>query len=136
PFLAQRIFRLVFYVPLHYAVPEKEKEAEKSAALFRLDVDGKKIQFYSWGAKSHSYVLLIHGWAGRATQFRKFIKPINQAGLRVVGFDGPAHGKSQGSQVTLGEFEGVWQKIFDQMGCPTVISTHWFGGSVGWYSAM
>ena len=136
PFLAQRIFRLVFYVPLHYAVPEKEKEAEKSAALFRLDVDGKKIQFYSWGAKSHSYVLLIHGWAGRATQFRKFIKPINQAGLRVVGFDGPAHGKSEGRQTTIFEFEAVLQKIFDQMGVPTAIITHSFGGAVALYSAM
>jgi pimeloyl-ACP methyl ester carboxylesterase len=136
PFLAQRIFRLVFYVPLKYAVPEKEKEAEKNAAMFKLNVEGKKIQCYSWGAESGPYVLLIHGWAGRATQFRKFIKPLNQAGLRVLGFDGPAHGRSEGKQTTILEFEMVLKTIFHDFGGPAAIITHSFGGAVALYSAM
>jgi pimeloyl-ACP methyl ester carboxylesterase len=136
PFLAQRIFRMVFYVPLKYRVPEKEREAEKSAAMFRLNVHRKKIQCYSWGDQSHPYVLLIHGWAGRATQFRKFIKPLNQAGLRVIGFDGPAHGRSEGRQTTILEFELTLRKIFDELGAPVAIITHSFGGAVALYSAM
>jgi pimeloyl-ACP methyl ester carboxylesterase len=136
PFLAQGIFRLVFYVPLRYSVPEKEKEVEKSAGMFKLDVEGKMIQCYSWGDKALPYVLLIHGWAGRATQFRKFIKPLNHAGLRVVGFDGPAHGKSDGRQTTILEFEMALRKIFGELGDPTAIITHSFGGAVALYSAM
>ena len=136
PFLAQRIFRLVFYVPVTYRVPEKEKEAEKSAKLFRIDVDGKKIQGYSWGDSTRPYVLVIHGWAGRATQFRKFMKPLQEAGFRVVGFDGPAHGKSDGTKTSILEFETALQKVFQQVGEPAALITHSFGGAVALYAAM
>ena len=136
PFLAHRIFRLVFYVPLKYRVPEKEKEYEQSAQQFSIQVDGKKIQGYSWGNAAHPYVLLVHGWAGRATQFRKFVHPLMDAGFRVVGFDGPAHGKSEGTKASILEFEKVLQSIFQQVGEPAAVITHSFGGAASLYAAM
>ena len=136
PFIAERIFRLVFYVPISYRVPEKEKEAEKDAAQFLIEVDGKKIQGYSWGDETIPFVLVVHGWAGRATQFRKFIKPLQGAGFRMVGFDGPAHGKSEGTKTTILEFEKVLLEIFHQVGVPIAMITHSFGGAASLYAAM
>lgn len=136
PFLAQRIFRLVFYFPLKYRVPDKEKECEKSAQIFSLSVDAKKIQGYSWGEESKPYVLLVHGWAGRATQFRKFIQPLRDAGFRVVGFDGPAHGKSDGVTTSILDFEKVLQTIFQRLGVPRAVITHSFGGAAALYAIM
>jgi esterase/lipase len=39
--------------------------------------------------------VLVHGWAGRATQFRRVCWPLLKEGFQVVT-DGPAHGKLKG----------------------------------------
>lgn len=136
PSVADRIFRLVFYVPVSYRVPDKEKEAAASADKFQIEVTGKKIQGYSWGDTSKPYVLLVHGWAGRATQFRKFIEPLNTAGFRVIGADGPAHGQSEGRRTSILEFESMLHALFRKFGEPTAVITHSFGGAAVLYSVM
>lgn len=136
PFISNRIFRLVFYVPLRYRVPEKEQEAENSARKFSVNIGGKRLQAYSWGEEKQPYVLLVHGWAGRATQFRRFIEPLNAAGYRVVGFDGPGHGNSEGRNTSILEFEVALHAIFKELGEPATIITHSFGGAATLYSAM
>lgn len=136
PFLAQRIFRLVFYFPISYRVPEKEKEAEKSSKGFMIRVAGKRIQGYTWGEASIPYILLVHGWAGRATQFRKFIPVLTGNGFSVVGFDGPAHGKSQGIKTSILEFEEALKKTYEKFGKPAAMITHSFGGAATLYAAM
>src|SRR6185436_11281492 len=73
PPLARRMFRLVFYVPIGYAVPEKEQQVQRTARLLTITAAGKRLRGYAWGEESAPYILLIHGWAGRITQFRKFI---------------------------------------------------------------
>ncbi|CAN5320674.1 alpha/beta hydrolase [soil metagenome] len=135
PFLARLIFKLAFYIPAKYPVPDKEKEIEKKAARSFLEIEGKKIQIYSWGDPTRPYVLLVHGWAGRATQFRKFIQPLEDAGFRVVGFDAPAHGRSQGVKTSILEFENALKKIYLQFGPPVGLITHSFGGGAALYAA-
>lgn len=136
PWLAERVFRLVFYVPLTYRVPEKETEMAKSATWFTLQANGKKVQCYQWGNDDQPYVLLVHGWAGRATQFRKFIPSFQQAGFRVIGFDGPAHGKSEGTRTSIMEFEQVFIRMAEKLGTPAGVVTHSFGGAAILYAAM
>ncbi len=136
PPLAERIFRLVFYVPLSYPVPEKEKEAEATAVKTILRFGNKKIQLYGWGDSSRPYVLFVHGWAGRATQFRKFISPMNDAGYFMLGFDGPAHGQSDGTKTSILEFEGVLNQIFAERGVPAAVITHSFGGAATLFAMM
>lgn len=136
PPLAERIFRLVFYVPISYRVPEKETEAANAAFKSVLHVETKKIQLYGWGDKSKPYILFVHGWAGRATQFRKFIGPVNDAGYFMLGFDGPAHGQSGGTKTSILEFEHVLKKIFEVHGAPAAVITHSFGGAAVLFSMM
>ena len=138
PWLANRIFRLVFYVPVSYRVPDKEKEAEKLAIKFLIDLEGRKIQGYRWGEsrRAQGYILLVHGWAGRATQFRKFIDPLQTAGFQVIGVDGPSHGQSEGVKTSILEFEKMLVAIFEKEGHPVGIITHSFGGAAVLYAAM
>ncbi len=136
PLLADRIFRLVFYVPLSYPVPEKEREVAASANKSTLRVGNKAIQLYGWGDKSRPYVLFVHGWAGRATQFRKFIPAVNEAGYYVLGLDGPAHGMSSGTKTSILEFDEVLTSIFKERGKPIAVITHSFGGAAVLYSMM
>jgi len=124
----------LFFAPLRYPVPEKERLAETFASTFTVTAGGKRIRGYIWGEGPPVWV--VHGWAGRATQFRRFIKPLNRAGYRVVGFDGPAHVKSQGRQTTIMEFEEALIKVAEQTGPPVTVIAHSFGGGAALYATM
>jgi pimeloyl-ACP methyl ester carboxylesterase len=128
-------FEKIFFTPLRYKTPFKEKEFESSAHLFEIKWK-VKIQGYEWGDSNKPYVLVIHGWAGRATQFRKFIPALIESGYRVIGFDGPAHGKSEGKRTTLYEFEEVLKKIVELKGSPVATIAHSFGGGAALYATM
>jgi pimeloyl-ACP methyl ester carboxylesterase len=135
PAVAHWFFVKLFFSPLHYQVPNKEKKAISYANKFTLRITDKTIQCYSWGA-SEKFVLLVHGWGGRATQFRRFIKPLIAAGYKVIGFDGPAHGNSSGRKTTLFEFEETLKKVYSEIGLPHAIVAHSFGGGAVLFSAM
>ncbi len=134
PPLARRLFITIFFSPLNYSVPEKEKATEKEAEKFTVRIHGKKIQCYAWG--SGPTVLLVHGWAGRATQFRSIIPALVREKYRVIGFDGPAHGNSDGRSTSILEFEETFREIYAATGTPVAIIAHSFGGSAVLYAAM
>jgi len=125
PGFAARYFRKIFFTPLRYKIPDKELPLIESAEKFDISVNGKRIQGYKWG--SGTPVLLIHGWAGRATQFRKFISTMTGSGFQCIGFDGPAHGRSDGKQTNILEFSEVIKNVYDQFQ-PLAVIAHSFGG--------
>lgn len=127
-------FERIFFTPFRYKTPAKEMEAEVTARLFSITAAGKKIQCYQWGEDQKPYVLVVHGWAGRSTQFRKFIPQFNEAGYRVIGFDGPAHGKSEGKRTSIAEFEEVMKAIATTKGYPEAIIAHSFGGGASLFA--
>jgi predicted alpha/beta hydrolase family esterase len=123
--LANKWFQKLFFTPFRYNAPEKEVDAAQQAEKYQRRVGAKTIQVYAWGAGPA--VLVVHGWAGRGTQFRKFIEPFNQAGLRLVAIDGPAHGRSSGSKTDLKEFSEVIREVYTHEKCIAIIA-HSFGG--------
>src|SRR5689334_14516745 len=125
----------LFFTPFRYPVPEKELKALRYSEQFTLDANGIEIRCYKWGT-GEKFVLVVHGWAGRATQFRRFVKPLLEAGYKVVGFDGPAHGNSGGKTTTFREFEVALQKVYEREGQPAAIVAHSYGGNAVLYSAM
>ena len=133
PWLARRYFIKIFFTPLRYKVPEKEREIADKAEKFTLHAAGRKIQCYSWG--KGPVILVVHGWAGRATQFRKIIESFVDEDYRVVGFDGPAHGKSEGKSTNIIEFEDVLKKVYEKVGEPEGIIAHSFGGGAVLFAA-
>lgn len=134
PPLARRYFIRIFFTPLRYPLPEKERHVLAKATSFTLTLDGKKIQGYEWG--QGPMILFVHGWAGRAGQFRKIIERLVEEGHRVVAFDGPAHGNSEGKQTNIMEFNQVLRMIFEQKGTPEVVISHSFGGGAVLFAAM
>jgi esterase/lipase len=133
PYLAHQYFLKIFFTPLKYKTPEKEQEWEDKSQMFSVLANGKRIQCYSWG--KGPVIILIHGWAGRATQFRKFILAFTELGYRVVGFDGPAHGKSEGTKTNIDEFYEALKSIYKVTGEPVAIICHSFGGSAALFAA-
>jgi pimeloyl-ACP methyl ester carboxylesterase len=133
PTLANRFFAYLFFTPIGYPTPDKELKSENFAEKFILPVDGMRIQCYRWG-RGPKTVLVVHGWAGRATQFRRFVKPFLKEGYQVVGFDGPAHGKSTGRSTHLNEFLKVIQELTRRFNPINGIIAHSFGGVASLYA--
>lgn len=134
--LAARYLFKIFFTPIRYPIPEKEREIAAQASLLTLTIDGKSITAYEWGDGKNPYVLIVHGWAGRATQFRKFIPALETAGYRIISFDGPAHGRSTGKTTNIYEFESVIKHLVELKGVPLAVIAHSFGGGVSLYSIM
>jgi len=134
--LAGEYFDKIFFTPLRYQPPEKEKDCENLATMEEIVAQGMKIQTYVWGDETRPYILLMHGWAGRATQFRKFIPELIAAGYQVVGFDGPAHGRSSGKRTTIIEFETALKLVVARWGQPAAVIAHSFGGGALLYAIM
>lgn len=58
----------------------------------------KTIACYEWASDNNGpTIVLAHGWGGCAAQFAGWIKPLTQAGYRVLAYDAPAHGDSEGT---------------------------------------
>lgn len=133
PAISNRFFAHLFFTPIGYSTPEKELKSENFAEKFKLSVDGMNIQCYRWG-ESTKTILVVHGWAGRATQFRRFVKPFLKEGYEVVGFDGPAHGKSSGKSTNLNEFLVVIRELKSRFRNIDGIIAHSYGGVASLYA--
>jgi pimeloyl-ACP methyl ester carboxylesterase len=83
-----------------------------------LEHKGRAIATWTWGARSQDApaVLLAHGWGGHAAQMRAFVFPLLSAGYRVVAFDQPAHGVSEGRLTGLPDFAEVLALVASQAG--------------------
>ena len=89
---------------------------------------GRHIAMWRWGPRDAPGVLLVHGWGGRATQMRRFVAPLVAAGFRVVAYDQPAHGLSDGRLTGLPDFADVLEAVAQHHGGVQALVTHSLGG--------
>jgi pimeloyl-ACP methyl ester carboxylesterase len=89
---------------------------------------GRRIATWSWGARGHPAVVLVHGWGGSAVQMRALVRPLLAEGLRVVAFDQPAHGWSEGSLTGLPDLADVLIEVAWEHGGVRAVVAHSFGG--------
>ncbi len=134
PWLANKLTILLFFKPLRYTPTAEEYKAANGAVKETLKVSSGKLRVYSWG--SGKPVLFTHGWAGRGTQFRKFVEPFNKKGFKVIAFDGPSHGKSEGSTTNIHEFYEAIKAIQSKYGDFEAMVGHSFGGVASMYSLL
>ena len=128
PFLAKRLFVHIFFTPARYPFPPKEKAFIKAADKQEILFKNRKVMVYKWGAGKP--VLMMHGWMGRSTQFRKFIKMFNDSGYQVIAFDAPAHGKSEGFKSHLMYFVKIIELLNEKYQLKGIIG-HSLGGVAG-----
>lgn len=89
--LASRVAEALLH-PRRLPMREWEQPAAQSACrvTFRSGLSGMR-----WG-NGGSIVLALHGWEGRATQFRFLAEALVRSGRTLIALDGPAHGASPG----------------------------------------
>jgi pimeloyl-ACP methyl ester carboxylesterase len=90
---------------------------------------GRFIATWRWGAADSPAVLLAHGWGGHAAQMRAFVYPLLCAGYRVIAYDQPAHGVSEGRLTGLPDFADVLAEVAAQHGGVRAAIGHSLGGA-------
>ncbi len=134
PYLANRLTARVFFRPMRFKSPQEEKEAANQGTVKIIRSGNNKVQVYIWG-DGPTTILMTHGWSGRGTQFRKFIQPFLKAGLRIIAFDGPAHGNSSGQKTDVTEFYEVIKELATDYSPFEAAIGHSFGGVANQFTA-
>lgn len=90
---------------------------------FRFGLSGLR-----WGS-SGPVVLMMHGWQGRPSQFRRFIAPLLAAGRQVIALEAPGHGRSPGPESNVYLFaQALLDAAAELRGVESVVG-HSMGGS-------
>jgi pimeloyl-ACP methyl ester carboxylesterase len=87
------------------------------------------ISTWRWGERDAPAVLLAHGWGGNAAQMRAFVFPLLQAGYRVIAYDQPAHGVSEGRLTGLPDFADVLAAVAAHHGNVKAVIAHSLGAA-------
>ena len=127
PRLAARWAEKMFFTPMKLPRPASEMPYYESASHLSIEYAEKKIALYTWGEGDET-ILLIHGWASRGTRLGHFAEPLVQKGYRVVAYDMPAHGDSEGKTTNLLDVSEITAQICNKYGPVHSIIAHSFGG--------
>lgn len=73
-------------------------------------------------------VLLAHGWTAEASFMAVFAEQLRRAGLRVVAFDQPAHGKSYRAHASLIDCTRALIDVAEALGPIRFVLAHSMGG--------
>jgi len=79
-------------------------------------------------------VLLVHGWESRAAHMLGFLPGLREAGFRVVAFDGPAHGDSEGSKGDVAELGKAVLAAREAVGSIDAVIAHSAGSPAALYA--
>jgi pimeloyl-ACP methyl ester carboxylesterase len=90
---------------------------------------GRTIAMWRWGGRDAPAVLLAHGWGGHAAQMRAFVFPLLSAGFRVIAYDQPAHGISEGRLTGLPDFADVLVEVAAHHGGVRAVVGHSLGAA-------
>lgn len=122
----------MFLTPSRVPRPASEMGYFESARKFTLSGG---IAAFEWGPAEGPIVALIHGWSGRGTQMAAFAAPLAEKGFRVVAFDGPAHGSSDGEQTNVGEYAQFIIRMQKELGPFKAVIAHSFGAGCSVFAA-
>ncbi|MBS1673892.1 MAG: alpha/beta fold hydrolase [Actinobacteria bacterium] len=128
PALAARLaLRLFFTTSPRMAVRDDDLDTHLQARRERIRIRGSEVVVYRWG-RGERAVLLLHGWQGRASQFAPLVRELVADGLRVVSFDAPAHGGSDGRHTDLRDWVAAAEHLQRTDGPFHALVGHSFGG--------
>ncbi len=128
----KKVYR-VFFGPSKYEVKSADEAVLARGTNYRIPFEGGELAVTSWG-ESGPTALLMHGWGGARAQMTGFVEPLLAAGYRVIAYDQPAHGESDGKTANILEIAPTMELILQQEGKFDVIIAHSFGTLITSYA--
>ncbi|HAV78657.1 MAG TPA: hypothetical protein DCX53_15015 [Anaerolineae bacterium] len=128
-----------FFTPSRYEVKSFDQTIIEIGNSYRIQYDvpnlgdAGEIAVTTWG-ESGPAVLLMHGWGGARAQMTGFVKPLLDAGYRVVAYDQPAHGESSGMMTNVLEIAPTMDLVLKREGNFDAVIAHSFGTLITSYA--
>lgn len=116
-----------------FCTPQRGKQQNpsaiiKKAELVSFSMNNLSIHGYRWNHPSPKKILIVHGFESSARNFDGFVLPLTDKGYEIIAFDAPAHGKSDGKEITLPIYVQALQHIVSEYGPFDAYIAHSFGG--------
>ena len=124
-----------FFGPTRYEVKPADREVIEWGNNYRIPFEDGELAVTTWGSNGPA-VLLMHGWGGARAQMTGFVDSLLFAGYRVVSYDQPAHGESDGKLTNLLEIAPTMDLIAKQEGPFDAIIAHSFGTLITSYALV
>lgn len=134
PGMAARLAYALLTRPPRVAERPWQSKLRGQANTQWLPFSGGRLALYEWGAGPT--VLLVHGWGARATHLGRMVRPLVEAGYRVVAFDAPGHGHSSGRTATLPQFAEAIAAVGAHVGEVHTLIAHSFGVSMALWAQV
>lgn len=110
PALALRWALYLFFRPLRFPVPEREKSLRQSLPRRQLKTaSGAPFQLWT-GGQGKEKVIFLHGWSGRGSQFKHLIESL-ESQYQVFIIDAPGHGDFMGSSTHMLAFVDAVEEV-------------------------
>ena len=122
---AREAMNLFFQTARHKRPERESKLLLKAAEKFTFNWQGKDLVAWAWGVGPT--ILLVHGWNGRGAQLGSFINPLVSAGYRVIAYDAPGHGDSDGKHASLVDLSESLSALIDKLGSIAGVIAHSLG---------
>ena len=117
----------MFFHPFRFPVPPHEQGCLERADRFQLSSKQGPLEGFSWG--KGPVIAVVHGWAGRSSQYYQFIDALVAKGFQVVAVDAPAHGLSPGKRTDLLELAAAVEELQKKFGAFHAVVGHSLGGA-------
>lgn len=124
-----------FFSPARYEEKSPDREIIERGENTRIPFEGGELAVTTWGSSGPA-VLLMHGWGGARAQMTGFVDPLLSAGYRVVAYDQPAHGESDGEMTNLLEIAPTLDLIAGREGPFHTVIAHSFGTLITSYALV
>ncbi|RYY48844.1 MAG: alpha/beta hydrolase [Chitinophagaceae bacterium] len=119
-------FRL-FCTPLTRYKGKKAEVFENGNAL-TLNLHGLTIRGYECNPTGVKTILILHGFSSSCHKFDKYALALIEKNYRVLAFDAPAHGFSDGTMVNALDYSNMIQEVIKTYGPVDGFIAHSFGG--------
>jgi pimeloyl-ACP methyl ester carboxylesterase len=132
--LVKKVYR-AFFGPTKYEVKSSDEDVIARGKNYRIPFEDGELAVTTWG-ESGPTVLLMHGWGGARAQMTGFVEPLLAAGYRVVAYDQPAHGESDGRMTNILEISPTMDLVMQREGKFDAIIAHSFGTIITSYALV
>jgi pimeloyl-ACP methyl ester carboxylesterase len=105
-------------------------KADEEMQRYEIVTREQTIATYVWGDPTREpYALLVHGWSSFGLRFLPWVARLRRAGLAIVTFDQPGHGRSSGNLCTLPDFINTIHAIGHRYGNAALAVGHSLGAA-------
>lgn len=122
---AEETYRLICTPLLNTTV--KKSEIFSRYNLITITINGEKIRGYACGSGNKT-ALILHGFSSSSHNFDSYVENLISLGYKVLAFDAPAHGLSEGKTINALEYSNFILEIIKIYGKIDSFICHSFGG--------